>query len=127
MLIRPAQTTVTSLLLVLLALSIALVVACGGDDNDDAAAAAAATVTSGPRLSEIRDIKFESPMKVVAGSEVTWVNKDGAPHNVIGKNNSFKSGTLDKDDTFKHTFETAGRFEFTCTFHAGMDGVVEVQ
>lgn len=126
MLIRPARTVVTSLLLALLALSLALVVACGGDDEDEAASAAA-TMTSGARLSEIQDIKFESPMKVAAGSEVTWVNKDGVPHNVIGKGDSFKSGKLDKDDTFKHIFETAGRFEFTCTFHAGMNGVVEVQ
>ncbi len=120
------QTAMKLVGLALAALCVALVAACGGGD-DDQAVSAPATVTSGPRMSEIRDLKFESPMKVTAGSEVTWVNKDGMPHNVIAGDGSFKSETLDKDARFTHTFAKAGKFEFTCAFHPGMNGVVEVE
>ena len=113
-------------LVALLALPLALA-ACGGSDEDDAAALAAATMTSGPRTSEIAGNKFETPMKVAVGSEVTWVNKDGIDHNVIAADDSFRSGTLDEDETFIHTFTTAGTFEYTCAFHPGMDGVIQVQ
>ena len=66
-------------------------------------------------------------MRIAVGSEVTWVNKDGVAHNLIGSDGAFKSSTLNKGDTFTHTFDAAGRFTFTCAFHAGMDGVIEVQ
>ena len=113
-------------LVALLALPLALV-ACGESDEDKAAALAAATMTSGPRTSEIADNKFETPMKVAVGSEVTWVNTDGIDHNVIAADDSFRSDSLDEDDTFVHTFTTAGTFEYTCAFHPGMDGVIQVQ
>lgn len=113
-------------LITLLALPLALA-ACGGSDEDDAAALAAATITSGPRTSEIAGNKFETPIKVATGSEVTWVNKDGVDHNVIAADDSFRSDTLDEDETFVHTFTTAGTFEYTCAFHPGMDGVIQVQ
>ena len=124
--IRPFRTAYLLALLAMVALPFALV-ACGGGDDEDAAAAASATVTNGPRTSEIRSNEFESPMKVAAGSEVTWVNTDGVAHNVIAGDGSFRSDTLEEDDTFVHTFDRAGSFEYTCAFHPGMDGVIEVE
>lgn len=110
----------------LLALPLALA-ACGESDEDKAATLAAATMTSGPRTSEIADNKFETPMKVAVGSEVTWVNTDSIDHNVIAADNSFRSDSLDEGDTFVYTFTTAGTFEYACAFHPGMDGVIQVQ
>jgi plastocyanin len=123
---RPHKVMPVFALVALLALPAALV-ACGGSDEDDAAALAAATMTSGPRTSEIANNKFETPMKVAIGSEVTWVNTDGIDHNVIAADDSFRSDSLDEGDTFVHTFTTAGTFEYTCAFHPGMDGVIQVQ
>jgi plastocyanin len=120
---RPRRTL--SALVLCAVLAPFALVACGGGDDEDAGATA--TVTSGPRTTEIRSNKFESPLKVTAGSEVTWVNSDGIPHNVIGQDDAFSSDSMDEDDTFSHTFSTAGRFVYTCTFHPGMNGVVEVQ
>lgn len=104
-----------------------LLAACGGADTDDDAALASATVTSGPRTSSIAKNKFESPMRVAVGSKVTWVNDDGLSHNVVGGDGAFKSGTLDKGDTFTHEFTEAGLFKYTCTFHPGMNGVIQVE
>jgi len=101
--------------------------ACGGSDEDVEAALASATATSGPRTTSISKNKFETPMKVALGSTVTWVNEDAIAHNVVGDDGAFKSGTLDKGDTFTHEFKSAGRFEYTCTFHPGMDGVIQVE
>jgi plastocyanin len=123
--VRPSvKVSRFGLVVVLLAASLALV-ACGGEDAETSDVPA--TVTTGPRTTEIRGNKFESPMKVAVGSQVTWVNSDSIPHNVIADEGSFRSDTLEDDDTFVHTFDTAGRFEYTCTFHPGMDGVVEVE
>ena len=108
-------------------LAAALLAACGSSSADDEAALATATASSGPRTSSILKNKFE-PMKVAVGSKVTWVNDDAVAHNVIGKDGApFKSGTLDKGDTFTHEFASAGLFKYTCTFHPGMDGVIQVE
>lgn len=122
--IRPSRIVSSLALLVLLAIPLALV-ACGEVDEDTPEVAA--TVTSGPRTTDMRSNKFETPMRVTVGSEVTWVNKDRIAHNVVGDDGAFRSDTLREDDTFTHTFDTPGRFEYTCTFHPRMDGVIEVE
>lgn len=101
--------------------------ACGGNDEDDEAALASATATSGPRMTSIAKSRFESPMKVALGSTVTWVNEDAISHNVVGDNGAFRSDKMDKGDTFTHEFKSAGLFEYTCTFHPGMDGLIQVE
>jgi plastocyanin len=113
-------------MLALLAMAVVLFAACGSSD-DEQTLAASVTVTSGARTTHIEDNDFESPLRVTAGSEVTWVNDDGVAHNVVGADDAFRSDTLKKDDTFVHTFDTAGSFKYTCTFHPGMNGVIEVQ
>lgn len=107
--------------------AVTLLAACGGSGADDEAALASATATSGARTSSILKNKFE-PMKVTVGSKVTWVNNDAVAHNVIGTDGApFKSGTLDKGDTFTHEFTSAGTFKYTCTFHPGMNGIIQVE
>jgi len=102
--------------------------ACAGSGGDNAAALAEATVTSGSRSSSIFKNRFETPMRVTVGSTVTWVNDDAVAHNVIGKDGApFKSGTLDKGDRFEYEFTSPGLFKYTCTFHPGMDGVIQVE
>lgn len=124
---RPPRLLVTAVVVAGLMASLLLAACGGGSSGDDEAAIAAATVTTGPRTTAIEKNKFETPMRVTAGSEVTWVNEDGVAHNVIAKDGSFKSGKLDKDDRFSHTLTSAGRFEYTCTFHPGMNGVIQVE
>lgn len=108
-------------------LLLTFVAACGSNGESEDVPLASVTVTSGARTSAIADNEFESPMRVTVGSEVTWVNEDGVAHNVVGEDRAFRSETLKKGDTFTHRFDTAGRYEYTCTFHPGMDGVVEVE
>jgi len=109
------------------ALSLAFA-ACSGGGGDSADALDSATLTTGPRTSAIEKNKFETPMRVGIGSEVTWVNDDGVNHNVIARDGGpFKSGTISRGDSFSYRFDSVGTFKYTCTFHPGMDGVIRVE
>jgi len=73
---------------------------------------------------------------VTAGDTVTWNNVAGF-HTVTECDDSFStcpppggfdSGTLEPDDSFSHTFTSAGVFEYHCTFHpSAMRGRIVVQ
>ncbi|HUQ40738.1 MAG TPA: plastocyanin/azurin family copper-binding protein [Acidimicrobiales bacterium] len=113
--------------------SIALLGACGGSDDDAAApttASTAATATGpGPSFGAaatvmLKDIKFSpGTVEVKAGAEVRWLWQEKIPHNVTFE--GFKSDTKDNGE-FRHTFDKAGSFKYSCTVHPGMNGTVEV-
>jgi plastocyanin len=64
-------------------------------------------------------------ISVDAGDTVTWVNRDATPHSVAA-GTSFASDTLDAGETFTHTFDTAGTFDYICAIHPQMRGSVTV-
>jgi plastocyanin len=61
-------------------------------------------------------------LTVSAGTTVTWTNKDFIPHNVLG--DGWASGSLGLNDTFTHTFATAGTYDYRCTHHFWMKAKV---
>ena len=63
---------------------------------------------------------------VKAGTTVTWINKDPEPHTVVDKNGGFRSSALDTDDSYSHTFDKPGTYQFFCTLHPQMTGTVTV-
>ena len=70
-----------------------------------------------------------SAIKVAAGSTVTWTNSDGEAHNVTFAGNAVAaSGTMGAGTSKALVMPaTAGTYNYTCTFHAGMAGSVQVQ
>ena len=74
---------------------------------------------------DAKDLKFLPPaIEVEPGTEVTWRFVDGSvPHNVKGE--GFTSENQSRG-TFRHRFERAGEYRYTCDLHAGMDGRVVV-
>jgi plastocyanin len=64
---------------------------------------------------------------VAPGTKVVWTNHDEAPHTVASKDKSFTSKGLDTDDKFDHTFNAEGDFDYYCTLHPFMTGVVHVR
>ena len=95
---------------------------CGGDDSSSEAPAAPKTATV-----EIREFKYAPPtIKVAAGGTVTFVNRDRASHTATAEK-GFDTGRLKLDASGPVQFEKAGRFEYICTFHPYMKGVVEVE
>ncbi|HEY1719944.1 MAG TPA: cupredoxin domain-containing protein [Magnetospirillaceae bacterium] len=63
---------------------------------------------------------------VAAGTTVTWINKDPEAHTVVDKNGKFRSSALDTDDTFTFTFTEPGTYNFFCSLHPQMTGMVTV-
>ena len=66
-------------------------------------------------------------LRVQPGASVTWINRDGAPHTVLGANGSwgaYEALKRGKDVTYR--FTRAGVYPYVCTYHAGMVGAVVV-
>lgn len=98
-----------------------------------AAAAAAAfsmpatAASAAPVQVEIAKFGFApKEITVAPGARIVWVNHDEAPHTVTSVDKKFGSKGMDTDDTFEHTFDTEGDFNYLCTVHPFMTGVVHV-
>ena len=66
-------------------------------------------------------------ISVKAGTTVTWINEDDAPHTVASSNKLFKSNALDTGDKFSFTFTTPGTYAYFCSVHPHMTGTVVVE
>lgn len=80
----------------------------------------------------LQGFAFSPPeMTVVVGTEVTWLNQDGAPHNITFVDGSNTSENFFQGETFTVDFDTPGSFAIYCSLHgspdgSGMAGVVNV-
>ena len=66
-------------------------------------------------------------MKVKAGTQITWTNKDEEPHTVSSNDGVFRSFALDTNDSFSFKFDKPGTYKYTCTIHPRMTGTVVVE
>ncbi len=57
---------------------------------------------------------------------MTWTNEDGAAHRIKSDDDSFNSEDLGQGDTFEHTFDAAGTFDYVCGIHPSMTGSITV-
>ena len=86
-----------------------------------------------PPSSETADVNIEdlafnpAEINVPVGSTVTWFNKDSVIHTVTAREGTFDSGNLSRNETFSHTFEERGTFEYYCTIHPYIEGRVVVE
>jgi len=72
---------------------------------------------------KIIDTEFKpKTLKVKAGSQVVWKNKEGS-HTIEADDGSFKSPVLSDGEVFKQKFEKKGKFPYHCQFHGGAHGV----
>jgi plastocyanin len=73
---------------------------------------------------------FFSPAttNINVGDTVTWV-QSGSNHDTVSYDGLWDSGSLRLGQTFSHTFNTAGTFNYYCTPHeaVGMKGTIIVQ
>ena len=67
-------------------------------------------------------------LTVAVGTTVTWTNHDDVPHVVASADDQFqKSGGLDTDESFSHTFTVAGNYLYFCSIHPHMTGKIIVK
>lgn len=76
---------------------------------------------------EIRKFAFApKEITVPPGTTIRWTNADETPHTIIASDGSFVSKAMDTDDRYEHTFASEGDFNYFCTLHPFMTGVVHV-
>ena len=131
------------LLILLLACTALVAAGCGGDEEEDPAPAGGGAATQedsgsgsgsgdgtggGPVAISMKDFTFDpKDATVKVGQTVTWTNDDSAPHNAVDeKGGAFKSELFNKGETYEYTAEKAGKIEYVCTIHPGMDGTLTV-
>ena len=65
-------------------------------------------------------------LTVKVGDTVTWTNHDDIPHTVVSAG-KFRSKALDTDNTFSFTFTAAGDYQYFCSLHPHMTGMIKVE
>jgi len=76
----------------------------------------------------IKNLKYDpATLSIKPGETVIWVNKDDNDHTVTSDDgNTLKSENLGSGDSYKHTFDKAGKFKYHCKYHPRMKGLVTV-
>ena len=83
---------------------------------------------------EVKDPYMPHTININTGNKVSWINTDVEVHTVTSgfenstdKGKQFDSGLLKTNQTFEHTFNKAGVYNYFCTIHPTMTGVVNVK
>ena len=76
----------------------------------------------------ISGMRFEpASITVKPGTTVTWVHESPMPHTITGNASGLGSSTLYNGQTYSHTFEKDGLFNYYCEIHPSMTGSVVVE
>ena len=80
------------------------------------------------------DAMTPNPINANVGDTVTWINKDSTPHTITSGTGGQPDGKFDSSpnfnplmapqQSFSHTFESAGDFPYYCALHPNMVGTV---
>ena len=95
-----------------------------------AGGATAQQVATGTAEIDIKNFGFEpEALTIAAGTAVTWVNQDEEPHNIVelGKPRLFRSQGLDGGEKYSFVFDKPGTYEYICSIHPHMHGMIVVK
>lgn len=78
---------------------------------------------------EIENYAFKpAQLTIVAGTKVTWINKDKIAHTATSDEKRFESGLISPGAAgFSYTFTAPGTYAYHCTPHPKMTGVIIVK
>lgn len=82
-------------------------------------------VSNAPSSQRVLLQNFEfAPLEltVVAGTTVTWLNQDGAPHNITFADGSVASDNFFQGESFEAAFDEPGTYTIYCSLHGNADG-----
>ena len=87
------------------------------------------TSTQAAVAAEITGFAYNpATITVPKGTTVVWTQKDSVSHSVtIASGSGFDSGLLSQGQTFSHTFNEAGTFDYGCSIHPSMSGKIIVK
>ena len=114
---------------------ITLLLACslsGCTSSQSTVATTATTVLSGGSNSiAIKNFAFSpATLTIKTGTTVTWINGDGAVHQVTSDSGTpvvFTSDTLANGASYHFTFTEPGIYTYHCTIHPSMKGTIIVE
>ena len=118
-----------------IACSVLVILACtavGCSSSQTTTPAASPSSSVGGNTISIKNFAFRSfhPDGENAGTAVTWMNNDGAPHTIVsdtGAPAAISSDTLSSGASFTFTFTQPGTYIYHCSIHPSMKGTVIVQ
>jgi plastocyanin len=95
--------------------------------NDLFAQTAVKEIMIGPDSSKDRDDVYNpAEVTIKKDDKVIWINKDFGIHTVTENQGLFSSKDLRPDQTFEHTFENVGTYDYHCKLHPEMVGKIIV-
>jgi len=82
----------------------------------------------GRNMITIADFSYDpDQIETIVGATVTWSNADDFAHTVTATGaGPLDSGEIGADGTYRATFDAPGSYEYLCTIHPSMRGVVQV-
>ena len=82
---------------------------------------------------EVKEPYIPGSIIIQSGDKVRWINNDVEVHSVTSGlessadgGNQFDSGLLNANQTFEHTFDKPGTYNYYCSVHPIMTGLVNV-
>jgi plastocyanin len=104
------------------------VAACSADDTTSNTPASTTTAGGGGQAAgaaiTIKDFKFGGPLTVKPGESVKVTNQDGAAHNTVADDGSFKTEDLEQGESATFTAPSKpGTYKYSCTLHSSMSGI----
>ena len=76
---------------------------------------------------DIQKLTFPAQTEIAVGTTVTWTNSDPIAHTVTATDGTFDSGILSVGQSFSHTFDEEGTFDYSCMIHPFMQGSIVVR
>lgn len=64
---------------------------------------------------------------VAPGDTVLWINRDLVPHTATSSAAGFDSKIVAANNSWRHTFERTGDFDYICSLHPAMTGTLHVR
>ena len=126
---RPTRTRRSGALLALALLALtALLVLSGCSSKPAVVASAEAASVDVAATVTVKDMTFTpASVTVKPGQAVTWIFDDGVvEHDVVAADGSFVSEMMTQG-SYTHVFTEAGTFDYSCSPHPRMGGVVVVE
>jgi plastocyanin len=80
-----------------------------------------------PEVDILDDLYLPAQITVRAGQSITFRNYGAKVHDVVSRSNDWPSPLIQPGDRTRIAFSRPGRFEYTCSFHSSMGGVVIVE
>jgi|SRR5579872_3605790 len=66
-------------------------------------------------------------LQVSRGTRIVWINKDLFPHTVTAAARAFDSGSIAANSSWTYIASKSGTYDYNCTFHSSMKGVIRVK